>query len=221
MSINGGAVTNDPGISADKAASGYTSVNDYRGYKYAYQTKLYRDQFTGVSPTTAFTHYGLDGQIDYRPLWTFAKTINTPINGRYYPTGDYYPRWPNNWKAWAGAWHGLGWFADCKYYEMQRGDSLMSPFVSAGWNIDETQNMRPAQYLATLKILSGWGSEFFYSGYFSLSAPWPNSQNWGWQTVMPVYAQAITSRYEEYLKKWCSVKRRCTSLLPQQYNLEP
>ncbi len=200
IDINGGAVTNDPSISADKAASGYSSVNDYRSYKYAYQTKLYRDQFTGVSPSTVFTHYALDGQIDYRPLWSFAKTINSPINGRYYATGDYYPRWPNNWRAWAGAWHGLGWFADCKYYEMQRGDSLMSPFVSAGWNIDETQNMRPAQYLATLKILSGWGSEFFYSGYFSLSAPWPNSMNWGWQTVMPVYAQAITSRYEEYLK---------------------
>lgn len=200
ISLNGGAVNNDPSILADKNASGYSSINDYRGYKYAYQTKLYRDQFKSVSPTTAFTHYGLDGQIDYRPLWSFARDINSPINGRYYPTGDYYPRWPSNWKAWAGAWHGLGWFADCKYWEMQRGDSLMSPFVSAGWNIDETQNMRPAQYLATLKILSGWGSEFFYTGYFSLSAPWPNSMNWGWQTVMPVYAQAITSRYEEYLK---------------------
>lgn len=200
VSLNGGAVNNDPSILADKNASGYASINDYRGYKYAYQTKLYRDQFKTVSPSTIFTHYGLDGQIDYRPLWSFARDINSPINGRYYPTGDYYPRWPNNWKAWAGAWHGLGWFADCKYWEMQRGDSLMSPFVSAGWNIDETQNMRPAQYLATLKILSGWGSEFFYSGYFSLSAPWPNSMNWGWQTVMPVYAQAITSRYEEYLK---------------------
>ena len=200
IDLNGGAVNNDPSISSDKASSGYSSINDYRSYKYTYQTKLYRDQFTGVAPSTIFTHYALDGQIDYRPLWNFAKTINSPINGRYYPTGDFYPRWPNNWKAWAGAWHGLGWFADCKYYEMLRGDSLMSPFVSAGWNIDETQNMRPAQYLATLKILSGWGSEFFYSGYFSLSAPWPNSQNWGWQTVMPVYAQAIASRYEEYLK---------------------
>ncbi|MFN8153735.1 MAG: fibronectin type III domain-containing protein [Bacteroidia bacterium] len=200
IEISGGAVTNDPNISADKASSGYSSVNDYRSSKYVYQTKLYRDQFMGVSPTTKFTHYALDGQIDYRPLWSFSRDINSPINGRYYPTGDFYPRWPNNWRAWAGAWHGLGWFADCKYYEMLRGDSLMSPFVSAGWNVDETQNMRPAQYLATLKILSGWGSEFFYSGYFSLSAPWPNSMNWGWQTVMPVYAQAITSRYEEFLR---------------------
>ncbi|MBL7923217.1 MAG: fibronectin type III domain-containing protein [Bacteroidia bacterium] len=200
ISKNGVVVSSDPSIQADYNSLALPSVNDYRGYKYAYQTKLYRDQFMSASPGTKFTHYALDGQIDYRPLWNYAKTINTPINGKYYPTGDFYPRWPNNWKAWAGAWHGLGWFADCKYLELQNGDDLMSPFVSAGWNIDETVNVRPAQYLAMLKVLSAWGSEFFYSGYFSLAAPFPDSKNWGWQTVMPVYAQAITSRYENYLR---------------------
>ena len=199
VSKNGVALTTDPAINADYVSSGL-SVNDYRGNKYAYQTKLYRDQFISASPGTIFTHYALDGQTDYRPVWNQAKTINTQINGKYYPTGDFYPRWPNNWKAWAGAWHGLGWFADCKYYELQNGDDLMSPFISAGWNIDETVNVRPSQYLAMLKILSNWGSEFFYAGYFSLAAPYPDSKNWGWQTVMPVYAQAITSRYESILK---------------------
>jgi hypothetical protein len=199
VSKNGVALTTDPAINTDYAASGL-SVNDYRGNKYAYQTKLYRDQFMSASPGTIFTHYALDGQTDYRPVWNQAKTINTQINGKYYPTGDFYPRWPNNWKAWSGAWHGLGWFADCKYYELQNGDDLMSPFISAGWNIDETVNVRPAQYLAMLKILSNWGSEFFYAGYFSLAAPYPDSKNWGWQTVMPVYAQAVTSRYESILK---------------------
>lgn len=199
VSKNGTAITTDPAINADYVSSGL-SVNDYRGNKYAYQTKLYRDQFMSVSPGTIFTHYALDGQTDYRPVWNQSRTINTQINGKYYPTGDFYPRWPNNWKAWAGAWHGLGWFADCKYYELQNGDDLMSPFVCAGWNIDETVNVRPSQYLAMLKILSNWGSEFFYTGYFSLAAPYPDSKNWGWQTVMPVYAQAVTSRYESLLK---------------------
>ena len=199
VSKNGVALTTDPAINTDYVSSGL-SVNDYRGNKYAYQTKLYRDQFMSASPGTIFTHYALDGQTDYRPVWNQAKTINTQINGKYYPTGDFYPRWPNNWKAWAGAWHGLGWFADCKYYELQNGDDLMSPFISAGWNIDETVNVRPSQYLAMLKILSNWGSEFFYAGYFSLAAPYPDSKNWGWQTVMPVYAQAVTSRYESILK---------------------
>ncbi len=199
VSKNGVALTTDPAINADYVSSGL-SVNDYRGNKYAYQTKLYRDQFMSASPGTIFTHYALDGQTDYRPVWNQAKTINTQINGKYYPTGDFYPRWPNNWKAWSGAWHGLGWFADCKYYELQNGDDLMSPFISAGWNIDETVNVRPSQYLAMLKILSNWGSEFFYAGYFSLAAPYPDSKNWGWQTVMPVYAQAVTSRYESILK---------------------
>lgn len=199
ISKNGVAINSDPAINADFVSKGL-SVNDYRGNKYAYQTKLYRDQFISASPGTIFTHYALDGQTDYRPVWSQSRTINTQINGKYYPTGDFYPRWPNNWKAWSGAWHGLGWFADCKYYELQNGDDLMSPFVSAGWNIDETVNVRPAQYLAMLKILSNWGSEFFYAGYFSLAAPFPDSKNWGWQTVMPVYAQAVTSRYESILR---------------------
>lgn len=206
MSKNGGLLNNDPYVAANYSQLGYPSnrtqdtINDYRGRRYSEQTKLYRDQFMTVSPTTIFTHYGLDGQTDYRPVWTRSKSINSQIKGKYYATGDFYPRWPDNWRAWAGAWHGLGWFADCKYWEMKYGDSLMSPFVSAGWNIDETQNVRPAQYLACLKILSAWGSEFYYTGYFSLSSPWPNSMNWGWQTVMPVYAQAVSSYYEDFFR---------------------
>ena len=202
LNKNGNAISRDPRLAADKPILGnLTPTNyDYIGHRFAAQTKLYRDSLLKASPTTIFTHYAMDGQTDYRPAWNKSRDVNSKINGRYYPTGDFYPRWPSNWRSWAGAWHGLGWFADCKYFELQAGDSLMSPFVCAGWNIDETKNLRPAQYLATLKILSAWGSEFFYSGYFSLSAPFPDPKNWGWQAVMPVYAQGITSRYEEYLK---------------------
>lgn len=206
MSLNGGVINNDPTVKADYLSLGYpanlttNSINDYRGRRYADHVINYKNQFMTVSPTTAFTYYGLDGQSDYRPVWPRGKQIMSKINNRYYSTGDFYIRWPDNWKSWSGAWHGLGWFADCKYFEQLEGDSLMSPFVSAGWNNDETQNVRPAQYLACLKVLSSWGSEFFYSSFFSLSAPFPDSKNWGWQTVMPVYAQAITSRWEEFLR---------------------
>ncbi len=206
MSLNGGVINNDPAVKADYLNLGYPanktaeSINDYRGRKYANHVINYRNQFMSISPTTSFTYYGLDGQSDYRPLWSRAKSIQTKVNGRYYSTGDFYLRWPNNWKAWSGAWHGLGWFADAKYFELQDGDSLMSPFVCAGWNADEAQNPRPAQYLACLKILAAWGSEFFYSGFFNLSTPFPDSKNWGWQTVMPVYTQGITSHYEEFLR---------------------
>jgi hypothetical protein len=207
ISLNGGVVNNDPTVLADYNALGFpatktaTSINNYRGQKYTQFMQLYRNEFMSASPQTAYTYYGLDGQSDYRPVWSKSKFIQSKINGRYYPTGDLYVRWPNNWKAWAGAWHGLGWFADCKYFELQQGDSLMSPFCTAGWNADETQNVRPAQYLSLLKILSAWGSEFFYPAYFSLSTPFQDSKNWGWQTVMPVYAQAVTSRWENYLKQ--------------------
>lgn len=206
ISRNGGALSNDPALLSDYLARGYPStrttesVNNYRGERFAYQTKLYRDQFMSVSPGTKFTFYGLDGQRDYRPVWERSKDIGSKINNRYYPTGDFYPRWPNNWRSWNGPWHGLGWFADCKYYELLHGDSLMSPFVSAGWDVDETKNIRPALYLASLKILSSWGSEFFYAGYFSLSSPFPSSTGWAYQVVMPVYAQAVISRAEEFLR---------------------
>ncbi|MBK7887477.1 MAG: fibronectin type III domain-containing protein [Bacteroidetes bacterium] len=206
MSLNGKVIDNDPVVKADYLNLGYPasktteSINDYRGRKYAQQVSLYRDQFMSISPSTAYTFYGLDGQSDYRPVWPRGKAIQSKINGHHYSTGDFYLRWPDNWKAWAGAWHGLGWFADCKYFEEKAGDSLMSPFVCAGWNADETQNPRPAQYLACLKVLAAWGSEFFYTGFFNLSTPFPDAKNWGWQTVMPVYTQGIVSRYEEFLR---------------------
>ena len=211
ISRSGNVINNDPYVRADYVSLGYpstvtiSSANDYRGRKFTDQTNLYRDQFMSLSPSTIFTFYGLDGQIDWRPVWVRARTINTKINGRNYSTGDFYPRWPNNWKGWMGPWHGLGWMADCKYWEEAAGDSLSSPFVCAGWNNDETQNVRPAQYLATLKILSNWGSEFFYSGYFSLSPPFPNPTGWAYQAVMPVYAQAITSRFEPFLRRGYSL----------------
>lgn len=206
ISRNGGALTNDPALLSDYLARGYPTnrtteaINNYRGERFAAQHKLYRDQFMPASPGTKFTFYGLDGQRDYRPVWEKSKDLGSKINNRYYPTGDFYPRWPNNWRSWNGPWHGLGWFADCKYYEMQNGDSLMSPFVSAGWDNDETKNVRPALYLANLKILAAWGSEFFYSGYFSLAAPFPSSTGWAYQVVMPVYAQAVMSRAEEFMR---------------------
>ena len=61
------------------------------------------------------------------------------------------------------------------------------------------QNIRPAQWLGLLKILAGWGAEWYYTGFFSLGVPFPNPSNWIWQAAMPSYAQAITSQYAELL----------------------
>ena len=59
--------------------------------------------------------------------------------------------------------------------------------------------MRPAQWLGLLKILSAWGAEFFYSGFFSLGQPFPPSQNWCWQAMMPVYAQAMATQSAAFM----------------------
>ena len=44
------------------------------------------------------------------------------------------------------------------------------------------------------------GAEFYYACFFSIGAPWPDSKNWIWQSVMPSYAQAVTSRFEDFLR---------------------
>jgi hypothetical protein len=79
------------------------------------------------------------------------------------------------------------------------GDTLFSPFVAAGWNAASERNIRPAQWLGMLKLIGIWGAEFYYSGFFSLGAPFPESQNWCYQAAVPAYAQAVSSSYADLL----------------------
>ena len=44
------------------------------------------------------------------------------------------------------------------------------------------------------------GAEFFTTGYFVTSTPYQNPKNYVWQMVIPPYAQAITSRYEDLFR---------------------
>lgn len=50
-----------------------------------------------------------------------------------------------------------------------------------------------------LKVLSAWGAECFYTGFFSLGQPFPPVRNWIWQAATPAYAQAVTSLYSDVL----------------------
>ena len=62
----------------------------------------------------------------------------------------------------------VGVGASLRRSEIENGDTLFSPFVAAGWSVAEEHNVRPAQWLGLLKILGAWGSEFYYTGFFSL-----------------------------------------------------
>lgn len=194
--------TNDPQVNASKLSTGL-DWKTYVGRKFVEnETKSYRDQFMNLPglEQTYFTEYAIDGLEDWRKKYTEARQINNKINNQYYSTGDFYPRWPNNWRFWQAAWHGMQWFVESRDLEIKAGDNLFSPFVAAGWSHNEEENIRPGQWLGLLKVLALFGVEFFYTGYFTLSEPFQLPENWIWQAAMPSYVQALISRYEDVLR---------------------
>lgn len=194
-------MTNDPSVVSDKNSSGLDWFT-YEGRRAATKIKAYRDQFMGLSglSNTKFAYYQLDGQPTWNLKWSEVRSVNTPMNGSNYATGDIYMRWPSNWRYWSGAWKGWQWVVESRREQLLSGDKYFSPAVSPGWDNDETQNVRPAQWLGFLKALSMTGAEFFTTGYFVTSAPYQNPKNYIWQMVIPPYAQAITSRYEDLFR---------------------
>jgi hypothetical protein len=196
------ALNKDPDVVAAKNASGMDWPTFLASKFKENEVNSYRNIFM-AHPRMAnakFTEYSTDGFPLYRFKYSQARLVNSQINGQYYSTPDFYPRWANNWRNWVSAWHGWQWIVESRVNELAVGDRLYSPFVAAGWDANEEVNIRPGQWLGLLKALGMTGAEFFYSGFFSLSSPWPDSRNWIWQAAMPPYAQAISSRYEDFLR---------------------
>ncbi|HNR48927.1 MAG TPA: T9SS type A sorting domain-containing protein [Bacteroidia bacterium] len=195
------AMTYDPNVVSDKNSSGLDWFT-YEGKRAATKIKAYRDQFMGISglSNTKFAYYQLDGQPTWNLKWSEVRSVNTMMNGSSYATGDIYMRWPYNWRYWSGAWKGWQWVVESRREQLLSGDKYYSPAVSPGWDNDETQNVRPAQWLGFLKALAMSGAEFFTTGYFVTSTPYQNPKNYIWQMVIPPYAQAITTRYEDLFR---------------------
>lgn len=193
----------DPLCMKDKDRLGYKTWEDYEAAKRLEKEKAVQKGFLDLPcfKNVIYSEYGVDGHRQYRHKYEVIKKVNTPINGQYYSTPDFYPRWPYNWKNWKGAWHGFKWIADCRTVEIADGDKLYSPFVSAGWDHREQNNIRPGQWLGLLKVLAATGAEFYYTGFFSLKEPFPKPENYAWQALMPAYAQAVTSHYENILRE--------------------
>lgn len=149
---------------------------------------------------TKFSFYTIEaGPVD-RFNWPIMKKCLSPIDGRYYSTPDFYPRWPRNWKDWTGPWHGWKWIEHGRKIEIKGGDALFSPFVAAGWSGKPEEDILPGPWLGLLKCLGVIGAEFYYTGYFNEKAPFSKPEQYTWQAAMPAYAQAITSRYEDVLR---------------------
>jgi len=166
------------------------------GYKKAHQ--YYADSVIAATGA-AFTIYNQGGYEQYTAKWSVMRGLQASFNGYKYSTPDIYMRWPSNWRYHNSAWHGLNWANVGRNTEISSGDHFFSPFVSAGWSVNPEEDMNSVQYLGIMKVLSGFGAEFFFAGYFQ-EGQLSNPKHYVWQVVMPSYAQAVNSRiYSDYL----------------------
>ena len=162
-----------------------------------------------------FSMYQVQGTNPYFGNWTVTRNIgdkwldhspNAIDTYSFYSTVDIYLQHPNRWWVGAGPDHGIAWLENVRKSEIANGDLKYSPFVAAGWSGQAEKNLRPAQWLGLLKIMTAWGAEFFYTGFFSLRAPFQPPENWCWQAMMPSYAQALMTQYADFFYKGNLVK---------------
>lgn len=188
-------------VKRDMKKRGIENSDQYQALKRMEWERAYRDSILKVkgNENALYTVYSIDGQNKFRHRYDIMRTLSSPIRGMHYATPDFYPRWPDNWKKWKGPWHGLDWIVKCRNTELEYGDRLFSPFVAAGWDNDESRNIRPAQWLALMKVLGVMGAEFYYTGFFNLKKPFADPRGYTWQAVIPVYAQAVLSHAEDIL----------------------
>lgn len=199
----------DAGITNDVAALTERNVSypaftlqQYQGKKFTISTNVYKNPSI-IKPAlaaTKFTSYAIDGQNEYRINYQFAREQMSIIDGRYYSTPDFYPRWADNWIAWSTAWHGWEWIVASRKNELALNDTFYSPYVAHGWDVPETGNISPPQWLALMKTLVASGAEWFYPSTFS-GATLPGNQ-YCWALIFPSYAQALTSKISWYRQSY-------------------
>jgi hypothetical protein len=183
--------------------------------------------------STPFSYYSVDGHPSFYPPYSTMRTIQTPIaDGSNLtarrPSTEFYTQFPGLWRVNAsGVPHGWDYVQWSMPVNIAAGDRLMWPYVAAGWRFREQSNIRPGQWLGFLKALAVAGAETFVPGYFVIpesgfggatDAPCrditvgattrcyyvQNPDNYAWQAVTPIYAHAVTSRYESILKDTAS-----------------
>lgn len=159
---------------------------------------------TIIDANTKYTEYGLDGFQEYRYEWGQVRGLNTlkDSNGSYYSTPDFYPRYPDRWFGINNANHGLMWLDNARAYEISKGDQFFSPYVSPGWEYDQTpqNDIRPAQWLGLMKILGGMGAKFYYTAFFDVDSQnrRTDPRTYIWEYAVPSYAQATMSKWGSY-----------------------
>jgi hypothetical protein len=190
----------DPTVNTAYTNSGLNDWSRYIGRSMKKLTASYTAEFLSLPAlsTTRFSHFFLNGHPLYSWNWQETRELNSLTNGQRYSSGDIYMQRPNVWRYWQGAAHGWQFVAESRFTEISMGDKLYSPFVSAGW-VDEELIPRPAQWLGFLKVISMSGAEYFQTGYFVTAQPYQNPNNYVWQMAIPGYAEAVATRYQDFL----------------------
>lgn len=198
----------DPPIVAGAAALGLSLDNYYARKFTEMENTSYRDIILSAPGLTGtmYSLYNMDGYPQYSPNWSEARKTQTPNKGEYLSTFDFYPRTPKAWRQGSSAFQSYTWAFQSRKGELAQGDKHCSPFISAGYNMDQTQNIRPAQWLGLLKTYIPLGARFFYAGYFDEgsiingSNPPADPRTYMDQILVPAYAQACASYAEDILK---------------------
>ena len=172
-----------------------------------------------------------------------SRWIHRPfIDGHVRSTPFYYPQSPRRWFASQGNIAGMSRMLHSAYMTSSwknrnkfstslassdcglEGDYFSAPFVSPGFNYDNSigsipctycvpdhHTIRPGQYLGALKSLVGQGAEYFHPFEVYYHGPDPNSSEskatWrSWKAAPPSYAQAIISHAEDLFMNSKNVK---------------
>jgi hypothetical protein len=204
LPVPGEILLRDPRVPLEMKRLGFQDIDLYQAAQKTRFRKAYSSQFMAMPQLQGaqLSWYGVDAGLQDRYAWAEARKIHSPYRGQYYSTPDFYPRWPRNWEGIEGPWRGWPWIEQSRPREIALGDKLFSPFVAAGWAVDEVSNIRPAQWLGLLKHLAVVGAETYYTGHFnegSGDSQFPDPRHYIWQAAMPAYAQAIASRFEDIL----------------------
>ncbi|HEU4718536.1 MAG TPA: hypothetical protein VFU15_11915 [Bacteroidia bacterium] len=201
---NGEGYNRDPRIACIQHDSATARVN--RGHWQYTVFNAYKRRFTANDSFPAFRNsefsfYQVSAFLPrYYGEYSEMRRINQYGRGGFYATPDFYPGDANHsiFDRYA-AYHGLDCIAEGRKTEIALGDDYFSPFVCAGWFADSL-NYRPAQWLAAMKALAMMGAEYYYPAFFNTSNPsvkMPvDPRGYMYQVVMPIYAQAVTSRFE-------------------------
>jgi hypothetical protein len=218
--------TTGPPINLDKVFSDECNCGDASsGHIWLSERKKdldnnYRDQFYDATSfpklsSAMYLNYAVDGRDNYgdyfRYLYSDMRLTNSQIGstGKYLATPDFYPMNPSKWNPTVGDRHGIQWMNESRKVELNPlyGDDRYAPFICAGWNHFEENNIRPAQYLGLLKSIGIMGLDFFHSSFFNLgdiniaattTSWWQHPKGFVWQASTPVYVQAMYSRAQSF-----------------------